>query len=147
MAPAESAASDPIERVFALLDLYREGMEMMHCRMGCPVGNLALEVADDHPGARELIDQNFRNWAEAVQGWLDQAGDRLPPDVDRRQLAHFILTVMEGGLMQSRAAGNLKPFDESVAQLRAYFDLLMQRAQAGAPAGPTPTLGGDRPCP
>lgn len=126
--PAEARAADPVERIFALLALYREGMDMFHCRMGCPVGNLALEVADDHPRARELIDLNFRNWARAVQKWLDDAGDRLPSTLDRNQLAHFILTVMEGGIMQARAAGNLAPFDASVAQLRAYVDRLLADA-------------------
>jgi hypothetical protein len=97
--------------------------------MGCPIGNLALEVGDDYPPARALIDLNFRNWAAAVKKWLDKAGERLPTDLDREKLAHFILTVMEGGIMQSRAAGNLIPFDESVSQLRAYFDLLEGRAR------------------
>jgi len=45
------------------------------------------------------------------------------------QLARFVLTVMEGGLMQARAAGELRPFDESVAQLRAYFDALEEKAR------------------
>jgi len=31
---------------------------------------------------------------------------------------------MEGGLMQSRAAHNLEPFDESVAALRDHIRLL-----------------------
>ncbi len=151
--PAEAAATDPIERVFALLALYREGMKIMHCKMGCPIGNLALEVGDDNAPARGLIDRNFRNWVTAVRGWLDAAGDRLPASVDRGHLAGFILTVMEGGLMQSRAAGNLQPFDESVAQLREYFDLLMQQARTGprrdgdpATAGAN-SLEGDGPCP
>ena len=128
MEPAELVTPDPIERVFALMANYRQGMEMTKCKMGCPIGNLALEVGDDYPPARALIDQNFRNWARAVRKWLDDAGDRLPADVDKDQLAHFILTVMEGGIMQARAAGNLIPFDESVAQLRSYFNLLMDRA-------------------
>jgi TetR/AcrR family transcriptional regulator, transcriptional repressor for nem operon len=130
MAPAEAATADPIERIFALLDNYRRGMEMFHCKMGCPIGNLALEVGDDNPPARALIDLNFRNWAAVITGWLEGAGDRLPVDMDRRSLAHFVLTVMEGGIMQARAAGNLTPFDESVAQLRAYIDLLLERARS-----------------
>lgn len=127
MGPAEAAATDPIERVFALLALYRVGMEMNQCRMGCPMGNLALEVSDGNPQARALIHANFENWANRVEKWLNDAGDRLPPDVDRARLARFVLTVMEGGLMQARAAGDLKPFDDSVAVLREYFDLLLSR--------------------
>lgn len=128
--PAERRSSDPIERVFELLQQYREGMHLMACRMGCPIGNLALEVADNDARARELIHRNFENWALCVKKWLDDAGDRLPASVDRGQLARFVLTVMEGGIMQSRAANHLGPFDDSVAQLRAYFDAL--QALAGA---------------
>jgi hypothetical protein len=54
----------------------------------------------------------------------------LPRDVDRRRLARFVLTVMEGGLMQSRAAGTLEPFDEAVETLREHFRLLASRASA-----------------
>src|SRR5436190_1060699 len=108
MAHVESLA-DPIERIFGLLDRYRQGMQLMSCRMGCPVGNLALEVADDFPEARRLIDQNFQNWTRFIKRWLEEAGDRLPADLDREQLAKFVLTVMEGGIMQARAAGDLQP--------------------------------------
>ena len=128
--PVEAKESDPIQRVFGLLDQYRGGMVLNSCRMGCPIGNLALEVSDDHPGARGLIAANFENWVNSVTAWLESAGDRLPKDIDRARLARFVLTVMEGGLMQARAAGNLEPFDASVAELRTYFSLLEERAAA-----------------
>lgn len=128
MDPAEARTPDSIGRVFAVLEQYREGMQRLGCRMGCPIGNLALEVSDGNPEARALIHENFENWAGHLRRWLEAAGDRLPPDVDRARLARFILTVMEGGLMQSRAAGHLGPFDDSVAVLREHFDLLMARA-------------------
>ncbi len=128
MEPVESGTSDPIARIFALLNQYRDGMVRHGCRMGCPIGNLALEVSDGNPDARRLIHRNFENWASRVEGWLVEAGDRLPPDVNRAQLARFILTVMEGGLMQARAANDLRPFDESVAVLRDHLSLLLSRA-------------------
>lgn len=128
MDPAEKRSRDPIGRVFELLAQYREGMHAMGCRMGCPIGNLALEVADDNRAARDLIHQNFENWTLAVKKWLDEAGDRLPRKLDRAQLARFVLTVMEGGIMQARAAGTLGPFDDGIAQLRAYFDALEKLA-------------------
>jgi TetR/AcrR family transcriptional regulator, transcriptional repressor for nem operon len=121
MDPVEKATTDPIERVFVLLQNYRTRMERESCRLGCPIGNLALEVSDGSPAARELLHKNFENWTVRVERWLNTAGDRLPRDVDRRRLARFVLTVMEGGLMQSRAAGHLGPFDEATALLRDYF--------------------------
>ena len=128
MEPVEQLTSDPMERIFALLDQYRDGMLQRGCRMGCPIGNLALEVSDGNPEARQLIHRNFENWAKRVEGWLVDAGDRLPADLDRGRLAHFVLTVMEGGLMQARAANDLGVFDQSVAVLRDHLDLLQRRA-------------------
>lgn len=124
MEPVEQAEKDPIERIFRLLESYREGMELRGCRMGCPIGNLALEVSDSNPIARQLIHRNFENWALRVESWLVEANRRLPKNLDRPRLARFILTVMEGALMQSRAAHNLEPFDESVVVLRDYIRLL-----------------------
>ena len=132
MDPVEAAVADPVDRVFALLERYRSQMQREHCRMGCPMGNMALEISDGNPKARALVHKNFENWAARVASWFE--GDtRLGADVDRLRLAKFILTVMEGGLMQARAAGNIAPFDESVAVLRDY----LQRLGVRPPKAPT----------
>ena len=130
LAPAEAAAADPIGRVFALMAWYRAGVVATGCAGGCPIGNLALELGDSLPRARRLIDQNFENWARGVEAWLVAAGDRLPAETDRHQLSRFVLTTMEGGIMQARAAGRIEPFDASVEQLRAYFDAMESLARA-----------------
>jgi AcrR family transcriptional regulator len=127
--PVERAVPDPVDRVFALLAWYRDGMSATGGRMGCPIGNLALEVCDNLPEARPLVDANFQGWTDAVKAWLDAAGDRLPGGIDRKQLAQMVLNTMEGGIMQVRARGTLEPFDAAVAQLRAYFDLLLADAR------------------
>ncbi|GJM18411.1 MAG: TetR family transcriptional regulator [Phycisphaeraceae bacterium] len=134
MGPIEHAQPDPVERIFALLAWYRGNMVATECRLGCPIGNLALEVSDTHPQVRPHIDINFANWSARIEAWLNEAGDRLPADLDRRGLSKFVLTVMEGGLMQARASDELGPFDDSVAQLRAYIDALLERAR---PTGTT----------
>lgn len=129
MGPVEASEPDPIERVFALLRQYRKRLLDNGYRMGCPIGNLALEVSDGNPEARALIHRNFKNWCNRVEGWLVAAGDRLPRTSDHARLARFVLTVMEGGLMQARAAGNMTPFDDSVAMLRDYFNQLEKQAR------------------
>ncbi len=130
MAPVEAKSADPIERVFVLLQQYRDWFAPLDFRLGCPIGNLALEVADSHPEIRPLVQINFDGWTAFVKKWLDEAGDRLPGQLDRSQLAQTVLTIMEGGMMQARAARSPAAFDASVAQLRHYFDLLLARASA-----------------
>jgi AcrR family transcriptional regulator len=131
MDPVESKTDDPIERVFTLLDWYRSIMLETQCKLGCPIGNLALELADNHPDVRRLADANFVGWVEAVHKWLVDAGDRLPSSVNRGELAQMVLNTMEGGIMQSRARGQIAPFDAAVRQLRNYFDYLVRDAATG----------------
>lgn len=130
--PVERAEPDPIERLFKLLAWYRAGMEASGCRLGCPIGNLALEITGEHPEARAEIDANLSAWAGGIERWLEEAGDRLPAGCDRKSLASFVLTVMEGGLLQARARGDLEPFDRSVKVLRDYIDRLLAEATAAS---------------
>lgn len=37
----------------------------------------------------------------------------------------FVLSVMEGGVMQARVERSVRPFDVSVARLREYIDSLI----------------------
>lgn len=129
MAPArEQTPGDPVERIFTLLNWYRTWLVQVDCTLGCPVGNLALECSDQYPLVRDLIDQNFVNWSAEIERWLDEAGSRLPASLDKRSLSKFVLTVMEGGVMQARANKTIEPFDASVAVLRDYTDLLLKQA-------------------
>lgn len=124
--PAFDRVSDPLDRVFAVLAGYRQMLVMSDCRVGCPIGNLALEMSEKSEVVREKIALNFRNWRRAIRECLFDARDRLPPDLDRHKLAAFILTVMEGGVMQARAHRSLEPFDASVAMLKDYMDRLVE---------------------
>lgn len=123
--PVAEKTTDPVERIFALLEAYRQGLETTGCRQGCPIGNLALEVSDSCPAVRPKIDRNFRNWSKCVGAWLEKAVDRFPDDTDLEKLADFILVVMEGGIMLSRARDSVEPFDRAVDVLKDYFDRLL----------------------
>jgi len=126
--PAWEGVTDPIERVFALLARYRRALVGSDCFYGCPIGNLALELHEPDPPVRDLIAVNFDGWGDAIEHCYVQAGDRLPDDLDRRGLAVFTLTTMEGGVMQARAHRRIEAFDSSVAMLRDYVTRLEHEA-------------------
>lgn len=130
--PAWEGVDDPIERVFALLARYRELLVATDCFYGCPIGSLALELHEPDPPVRERLAANFAGWVAAIEGCLEEAGDRLPPDLDRHALAQMVLTTMEGGVMQARTHRDLAPFDAGVDLLRDYFERL--EADAGVAA-------------
>lgn len=120
--PSWAGVDDPIERVFALLATYRRLIVETDCTYGCPIGSLALELHEADPAVRERIAENFRAWTAAVRSCLEQAGDRLPPDTDLQALAEFVLTAMEGAVMQARTHRDVAFYDRAVAQLRRHFE-------------------------
>jgi AcrR family transcriptional regulator len=128
LAPAWSGVDDPIERIFALLDGYRTQLVTTDCTYGCPIGSLALELHEPDPAIRALLSANFANWTGAIVRCLDEAGARLPESLDRRALAEFTLTVMEGAIMQARTYRDIARFDRNIAVLRAHFDMLIETA-------------------
>ena len=124
--PAWSGVSDPVDRVFALLSLYRRHIVDTDCEYGCPIGSLALELHEPDPVVRERLAENFDGWTAAIGECLEAAGARLPEGIDRAALAEFVLTVMEGAVMQARTHRDVAFFDRAVAQLRLHLDGLMQ---------------------
>lgn len=149
--PVYDRVSDPIERIFGVLDGYRQMLRLTKCTHGCPIGNLALELSDSHPAVRKLIAENFTGWRQAVRQAVEDAADRLPDDIDSDMLASFVLTVMEGGVMQARAYKSLEPFETAVAMLRDYFDRLLadgttwSQPRSAAPEARNSRGGGRRP--
>jgi TetR/AcrR family transcriptional regulator, transcriptional repressor for nem operon len=127
MQPVFSANEDPVERIFGVLEFYRRNLIATNCTYGCPIGRLALEIPEEQFRVHKRLADNFDGWTAAIEKCLEDARDQLPVNVDRKSLSQFVLTVMEGGVMQARAHRSLDPFDASVAHLRGYFQLLAKK--------------------
>jgi TetR/AcrR family transcriptional regulator, transcriptional repressor for nem operon len=130
--PAFASTPDPIERIFAILAGYRERIVQTDSQYGCPLGRLALEIDPENRPAHALIDENFRGWIGAIRECLAECRGSLPPGTDLESLATLVLAVMEGGVMLSRSARSVEPFDRTVSALRQHFDALSRLAQARA---------------
>ncbi|MEO8662951.1 MAG: TetR/AcrR family transcriptional regulator [Bryobacteraceae bacterium] len=130
--PAFETTDDPLGRIFAILEGYRQRILQTECQYGCPLGRLALEIDPENRPAHSLIAENFRGWIGAIRECLDQMQDRLPQDTDVEALATYVLAVMEGGVMISRSSASVEPFDRSVAQMREHFRLLLEAGKRRA---------------
>ena len=128
LAPAWKGVEDPIERVFALLAAYRRMLVDTECVYGCPIGSLALELHEPDPAVRDLLATNFNGWTRAIEDCLNSAAERLPSGVETSRLAQFVLTTMEGGVMQARTHRSPDAFDAGVDSLRDYFNRLRDAA-------------------
>jgi AcrR family transcriptional regulator len=139
LAPAWKGIEDPIEKIFALLARYRLSIVQTDCVYGCPIGSLALEIHEPDPPVRQAMADNFNAWVDAVELCLKDAASRLPTKIRRRELAEFVLTTMEGGVMQARTHRDVAFFDRAVRQLRQYFDYLQQDGGSLPSKGSSPS--------
>jgi TetR/AcrR family transcriptional regulator, transcriptional repressor for nem operon len=137
--PAWTGVTDPIEKIFALLAAYRRALAGTDCQYACPIGSLALELHEPDLAVRERLAANFSAWTQSIEGCLKEAAPRLPRTVKRAELASYVLSVMEGAVMQARTFRELRYFDGAVNQLRAHFAALL-RAAAGARRRPRVTI-------
>jgi TetR/AcrR family transcriptional regulator, transcriptional repressor for nem operon len=97
---------------------------------GCPIGSLALELHEPDEPVRKRLAKNFLVWIKAIDECLIQAGIRFPASSGRRELAQFVLTTMEGGVMQARTFRDVAYFDAAVRQLRQYINRLQREGPA-----------------
>lgn len=123
--PVFERIDDPIERAFGILDGYRQMLLFTAFDQGCPIGNLALEIANSHPKARELLVSNFKQWADEVANCLSRASGKLPPNTDIAGLAEHFMAVMEGAIMLARTYREIEPFDSAISHLRDYVERLI----------------------
>lgn len=119
IAPVRAAARRPIDEVLGLLGSYRARLLDTGCTYGCPIGRLALEIDPENSPAHQRIARNFDGWKHAVADALTREGVKDPDAA-----ATFVLTVMEGAVMQARAYRAIEPFDICVRQLAVYLAAL-----------------------
>jgi AcrR family transcriptional regulator len=134
--PNWRGVNDPVEKIWKLMDGYRQALIQTECTYGCPIGSLALELHEPDPVVRERLAKNFSNWVDAIVECLDAAGERVPPGTDKRALAEFVLTTMEGAVMLARSYRDIGYFDRAIAQLQGHFKRLLKPVKAPARGGP-----------
>jgi TetR/AcrR family transcriptional repressor of nem operon len=133
--PAADQSDEPVEELFAILELYRQQLEDQGFTFASPMAGLSAEVSENHPQVRARLAEIFAAWTGHIEKLLRDAGDRLAATLDRSALAELVICAMEGAVLGTRLSRSLGPFDAVVAQLRTFFDLLEHETEAVA-AGP-----------
>lgn len=135
-----------VASVLAVLAAAREYLEASGPGFGSPVGTLAAELAACHPRVRGRIAELYEGWTSRLEAVLEDAGDRLPGDLDRRGLARAVIGALEGAMLQARIEGDLIGFDATVEMLRGHLQTLESPhdPRRAAPAVTTPP---ERPMP
>lgn len=110
----------------AALDAWRDGVVALQVRFGveggCPLGQLASELADSDQTARLDLVAGFRRWEAAlgdVLGAMHASGE-LASGAEPGLLALALLTALQGGLLMSKAR-------RDTVALEAALDTVLDR--------------------
>ena len=89
---SRDARGTPSIRSRPFLDEVLATQRARNCVGGCPIGNLATELADAHEGFRQRLPDGFERWRQYLAAALARARalGALAPDVDPEALARFL---------------------------------------------------------
>ncbi|NNU80721.1 TetR/AcrR family transcriptional regulator [Halovulum dunhuangense] len=130
-ARAATLSDDPLHSFLIFITLLAETMDAMET--GFPGCLVATFVYQERLFDRNVIVLNrslVLRWRDRFRGQFERIAERYPPrdTVDLDQLADFVSTVVEGGMVMSRALGERQVLSGQVLVLRSYVKLLFQPA-------------------
>lgn len=100
-----------LKRLFAGM---ARGLEREGFQLGCAVAGVALDLDADSAGLAPVCAQLFAGWGEAIAAGLEPL-----PAGRRRALGPFVVSVMEGAMVQARAQRSPEPLLAAGEQLAA----------------------------
>lgn len=115
---------DPLQLVFRRLDAIQVMIRKREQgKGGCIIGNLSTTLSDCHEGFRARLAECFDEMAQDFRPHLDAAARALRPArrPDSRALASYIVTVIEGAIMQGRTLGDARLLDRQFAFLKDHL--------------------------
>ena len=117
---------DPVRDIPRLLDNLGERVPPAMREHGCPLNNLAQEMASQDEGFQRRIAQMFAHWIEAFQGLFERGKRRghIREDVDTRAVARFVIAALEGCIGVFKVDHSPEQWVACRSQLAAYLDTL-----------------------
>lgn len=101
----------PLERIKKTFETRFSRFEDNGCTKGCLIGNLSLEMSDQHERIRERLEQSLQLWTKALTGLLLQAQEEkaIRGDLDPEMLAESLISSFQGAVLRSKVKKSPEP--------------------------------------
>jgi TetR/AcrR family transcriptional repressor of nem operon len=115
--------ADPLEGILRTIERNIGGAEPALLRTGCPVNNLAQEMAPIDRGFRKRIQGTLNLWISELEVHLKrgQKTGFVRRDVDTGQAAHFIVMVIEGMYGLIKGLDDPEAYSTLLAPVKDYL--------------------------
>lgn len=123
-----NALPDPLDRVFAYIDLRRELLDQPLPEFSCVAGTTVQEVYESSPAIRTAAEHSIRSGFDHVLPHLKAALAAHPvPGMTAESLAQQFQVVTQGGIILAKALNDAAPARAAFDHLERYLRLLFGR--------------------
>lgn len=115
---------DAIERLRAIVGVYRAMPGGMPVAGGCPVLNTAIEADDTHPLLRDHARRAMDEWREYMVRTITKGIERgqIRPQINPEELTTFLIATLEGAIMLSKLYDDTRHMNRTVEYLDSYLE-------------------------
>jgi TetR/AcrR family transcriptional regulator, transcriptional repressor for nem operon len=115
---------DAIDRLKAIVGVYRALPEDTPLAGGCPVLNTAVEADDTHPALRDHARRTMDEWREFIHRVVIKGIEReqVRPEVNPDELGTYIIATLEGAIMLTKLYDDNKHMNRAVEFLETYLE-------------------------
>jgi len=115
----------PLERLKKLLDYYESAFKESGATLGCPIGNLSLELADINEALRKRLQVAIEEIIKQIETCLEEAKEnrQLPPGLNTTDTARLIFHGLEGAILHMKVAKSIEP----IRTFRRYLSVYLAR--------------------
>jgi len=94
-----------LERLKMFFDSFHDFFEANGCELGCPIGNMTLEMGDISPAFRVKLEEIFLMIRRPVEALLAEARQKgeVSFRTSEREMADFIINSWEGAILRMKA--------------------------------------------
>jgi len=126
---ARELSDDPLQQMLIFIKLLSETMsDLEGLHPGCLVASFTYESHKVNDQVRAITAACVMDWRQQFKEQLDQIDEHYTANAQTssRELADMLSTIIEGGIIVSRAMNNPSILVEQLLQYRAYIGLLYQ---------------------
>lgn len=126
------ASVHPLKRLDNLLCFYEQNFKKTGYRLGCPIGNLSLEMSDISERFREKLKSSIDRLVSRIESCLSEAQGQgsIPGGSDLREHARFIFYGFEGALLHMKVVKGPEPMTSYRNFMLKYLKTLMAGGRA-----------------
>ena len=113
----------PLKRLEKLFEFFEAAFQKSGYTLGCPIGNLSLELADTNERLRLHLEGVIETLIAQIELCLQEAkrDKSIPANLNTADTARFIFHGFEGAVLHMKVVKSIEPFRAFRSYLKGYF--------------------------